>query len=90
MDKKKGKMFAGCSPPVKYPRKTGTVLSLFDFDPEEIARQMTVTDFALFAKIRPTELMNQVCVYNIMYMCVSMCIVYMCVCACVHACSEDV
>ena len=60
VNKKKGKMFSESSPPVKYPRKTGTVLSLFDFDPEEIARQMTVIDFSLFLKIRPTELMNQV------------------------------
>nr|WEL12724.1 ras guanine nucleotide exchange factor K-like [Halisarca dujardinii] len=57
--KKQGKAFSRPAPPVKYPRKTGTLLSLFDFDPEEIARQMTVIDFSLFTKIRPTELMNQ-------------------------------
>jgi hypothetical protein len=57
--KKSCKTFSEQAPPVKYPRKMGSVLSLFDFDPEEIARQMTIIDFSLFAKIRPTELMNQ-------------------------------
>ena len=80
MNKKKGKMFSESSPPVKYPRKTGTVLSLFDFDPEEIARQMTVTDFSLFVKIRPTELMNQVCVCGVWCVwCVCVCVWCVCV-----------
>ena len=36
------------------------MLSVFDFDPEEIARQLTLIDFSLFAKIKPAELLNQV------------------------------
>ena len=36
------------------------ILSVFDFDPEEIARQLTIIDFSLFAKIKPAELLNQV------------------------------
>lgn len=35
------------------------MLSVFDFDPEEIARQLTLIDYSLFAKIKPAELLNQ-------------------------------
>ena len=55
-----GKTFSEQPPAIKYPRKTGSVLSLFDFDPEEIARQLTIIDYSLFMKIKPSEWMNQV------------------------------
>lgn len=45
------------------PSSSSSVLSIFDFDPEEIARQMTIIDFSLFEKIRPCELLNQVSAY---------------------------
>lgn len=44
----------------QFPANPGPVLSVFDFDPEEIARQLTLIDFSLFAKIKPAELLNQV------------------------------
>lgn len=45
---------------VQIPANSSSVLTLFDFDPEEIARQLTIIDFSLFVKIKPMELMNQV------------------------------
>ena len=45
---------------LQFPSSLSSVLSLFDFDPEEIARQLTIIDFRLFAKIKPAELLNQV------------------------------
>lgn len=45
---------------VQIPTNSTSVFTLFDFDPEEIARQLTIIDFSLFVKIRPMELMNQV------------------------------
>lgn len=33
--------------------------TLFDHGPPEIARQLTMLDFALFTKIKPIELVNQ-------------------------------
>ena len=44
----------------KLPVTSSPILSVFDFDPEEIARQLTIIDFSLFAKIKPAELLNQV------------------------------
>ena len=41
------------------PINPSPVLSVFDFDPEEIARQLTLIDYALFSKIKPAELLNQ-------------------------------
>ena len=41
------------------PLNPSPVLSVFDFDPEEIARQLTLIDCALFSKIKPAELLNQ-------------------------------
>ena len=45
----------------QFPPNTTGLLTIFDFDPEEVARQMTIIDFSLFAKIKPAELLNQVC-----------------------------
>ena len=45
---------------LQFPDTPSSVLSVFDFDPEEIARQMTIIDFSLFARIKPAELLNQV------------------------------
>ena len=45
---------------LQIPPNSSSVLTLFDFDPEEIARQLTIIDFSLFVKIKPMELMNQV------------------------------
>ena len=45
---------------LQFPDTPSAVLSVFDFDPEEIARQMTLIDFSLFARIKPSELLNQV------------------------------
>ena len=42
------------------PSHVTPLLTIFDFDPEEVARQMTIIDFSLFAKIKPSELLNQV------------------------------
>lgn len=39
-------------PEPKLPRVMSTKLTLFDFDPEEIARQLTLVDFGLFAAIK--------------------------------------
>lgn len=47
--------------PTQIPSNPSPLLTIFDFDPEEVARQMTVIDFSLFAKIKPAELLNQVC-----------------------------
>ena len=44
----------------QFPDTPSAVLSVFDFDPEEIARQMTIIDFSLFARVKPSELLNQV------------------------------
>lgn len=59
IQKKNVKMFRDPPPPVKFPANPSPVLSIFDFDPEEIARQLTIIDFSLFAKIKPAELLNQ-------------------------------
>jgi hypothetical protein len=59
ISKRNVKMFRDPPPPVIYPANPGPVLSVFDFDPEEIARQLTIIDFSLFAKIKPAELLNQ-------------------------------
>ncbi|XP_019851329.1 PREDICTED: uncharacterized protein LOC100638387 isoform X1 [Amphimedon queenslandica] len=59
IQKRNVKMFRDPPPPVKFPANPGPVLSVFDFDPEEIARQLTLIDFSLFAKIKPAELLNQ-------------------------------
>lgn len=45
---------------LQIPTNSTSVLTLFDFDPEEVARQLTIIDFSLFVKIKPMELMNQV------------------------------
>ena len=45
------------------PSNPSALLTIFDFDPEEVARQMTIIDFSLFAKIKPAELLNQVLIY---------------------------
>ena len=47
----------------QFPDTPSSVLSVFDFDAEEIARQMTIIDFSLFAMIKPSELLNQVHMY---------------------------
>ena len=44
---------------LQFPANPSPVLSVFDFDPEEIARQLTIIDFSLFSKIKPAELLNQ-------------------------------
>ncbi len=36
-------------------------LTVFDFPSEEVARQMTLFDFSIFAKIKPSEFLNKVC-----------------------------
>jgi hypothetical protein len=59
VQKKNLKTFREPLPPVKFPDTPSAVLSVFDFDPEEIARQMTIIDFSLFARIKPSELLNQ-------------------------------
>ncbi|XP_064383914.1 uncharacterized protein LOC135332919 isoform X2 [Halichondria panicea] len=60
IQKKNLKMFRDPPPPVKFPSANSTgLLTIFDFDPEEVARQMTIIDFTLFAKIKPCELLNQ-------------------------------
>jgi hypothetical protein len=59
VQKKNLKIFREPLPPVKFPDTPSSVLSVFDFDPEEIARQMTIIDFSLFAMIKPSELLNQ-------------------------------
>ena len=43
-------------PEPKLPKNMSTKLSLFDFDAEEIARQMTLIDFQIFAQIKVTLL----------------------------------
>ena len=45
---------------VQFPSNSTGLLTIFDFDPEEVARQLTLIDFSLFAKIKPAELLNQV------------------------------
>lgn len=45
---------------LQIPSNPSPLLTIFDFDPEEVARQMTIIDFTLFAKIKPAELLNQV------------------------------
>lgn len=37
----------------------GQITALFDFPDEEIAKQLTLMDFRLFANIQPQELMGQ-------------------------------
>jgi hypothetical protein len=59
IQKRNLKTFREPLPPVKFPDTPSAVLSVFDFDPEEIARQMTIIDFSLFARIKPSELLNQ-------------------------------
>ena len=49
---------------LQFPDTPSSILSVFDFDPEEIARQMTIIDFSLFAMVKPSELLNQVYVGN--------------------------
>ncbi|KJE88700.1 hypothetical protein CAOG_000298 [Capsaspora owczarzaki ATCC 30864] len=52
----------GCddnAPEVKVPKNMNENLNLIDFDPEEIARQLTLIDFRLFASIKPAELLGQ-------------------------------
>jgi hypothetical protein len=46
-------------PRLRLPERVGNVISLFDFHPEEIARQMTLVDFKMFSAIKPSELLNQ-------------------------------
>ena len=45
---------------LQLPAHITSLLTIFDFDPEEVARQMTIIDFSLFDKIKPAELLNQV------------------------------
>ncbi|XP_019852599.1 PREDICTED: ras guanine nucleotide exchange factor K-like isoform X1 [Amphimedon queenslandica] len=59
IQKRNVRRFRDPMPPAKLPANPGSVLSVFDFDPEEIARQLTLIDFSLFAKIKPAELLNQ-------------------------------
>eukprot|EP00026_Physarum_polycephalum_P009856 Phypoly_transcript_09993.p1 GENE.Phypoly_transcript_09993~~Phypoly_transcript_09993.p1 ORF type:complete len:442 (+),score=94.76 Phypoly_transcript_09993:72-1328(+) len=40
-------------------RSSATPTSIWDFDEEEIAQQMTLIDFELYQVIRPTEFLNQ-------------------------------
>ena len=47
------------------PQRVSSLLTVFDFDPQEIARQLTLIDFSLFTKIKPEDLLNQVCTYII-------------------------
>ena len=56
-----------CTNLFQIPSNPSPLLTIFDFDPEEVARQMTIIDFSLFAKIKPAELLNQVRIY--VYMC---------------------
>ena len=52
-------LFYLCLTFFQFPTNPSPVLSVFDFDPEEIARQLTIIDFSLFSKIKPAELLNQ-------------------------------
>ncbi|KAL5267719.1 hypothetical protein ACHWQZ_G004681 [Mnemiopsis leidyi] len=47
------------TPPLKLPPNLSPNATLFDHGPPEIARQLTMLDFALFTKIKPIELVNQ-------------------------------
>ena len=51
---------------VQIPTNSTSVFTLFDFDPEEIARQLTIIDFSLFVRIKPMELMNQVSIIELL------------------------
>lgn len=46
-------------PPIKSSQRVSSLLTVFDFDPQEIARQLTLIDFSLFTKIKPEDLLNQ-------------------------------
>lgn len=51
--------FDSNAPEIKVPKNMNENLTITDFDPEEIARQMTLIDFKIFASIKPAELLNQ-------------------------------
>jgi len=47
-------------PPPKVPKDIfSPTLSLYSVDPEEVARQLALMDFEVFASIKPSELLNQ-------------------------------
>eukprot|EP00164_Ancoracysta_twista_P010056 GFYU01015047.1.p1 GENE.GFYU01015047.1~~GFYU01015047.1.p1 ORF type:complete len:854 (-),score=178.57 GFYU01015047.1:98-2584(-) len=47
-------------PPPKVPRNIfSSDLDIFDIDEEELARQITLNEFRIYASIRPSELLNQ-------------------------------
>ena len=56
---KKPKKEDHITPPLKLPPNLPASATLFDHGPPEIARQLTLLDFELFAKIKPLELVNQ-------------------------------
>ncbi|KAI6654258.1 Ras guanine nucleotide exchange factor K-like [Oopsacas minuta] len=46
-------------PPIKVNKSALTASCLTELDPEEVARQLTLIDFAIYSKIKPYELLNQ-------------------------------
>ncbi|KAL7750810.1 hypothetical protein RI367_003767 [Sorochytrium milnesiophthora] len=47
------------APLPKLPKKISDKPSLFNYDPEEIARQLCLSEHAVYRRIRPTELLGQ-------------------------------
>ncbi|XP_065178770.1 uncharacterized protein LOC135809364 [Sycon ciliatum] len=58
---KKNRKATSLDPPPRpiLPSNVGTKVSLFAFEPEEIARQMSLIDFKIYSTILPHEFLNQ-------------------------------